>query len=170
MTPTNNDILAIDPGTSLSAYVILSGDGVIRDKGKITNSDLLSILFFRVLGNKISAGVAKTIKLGDVLDPGVIAIELMQCYGNPVGKEVFETCYWIGRFIQVVEGNYIRVYRKDVSKYFLPEKKKDRPFKSTDANIRAKLISMYPKKDLVGFKADMWSALAIGRYVLDNDI
>jgi len=153
MTLRYRDILAIDPGTSLSAYVMLSAKGRIVYKSKCSNEKVLGVL-----------------NDARELTTDIIAIELMQSYGNPVGKTVFETCYWIGRFIQAVDGQYIPVYRKDVAKYFLPEKKKDRPFKSTDANIRAKLIGMYPEKDLVGFKADMWSALAIGRYVLDTNL
>ena len=33
------------------------------------------------------------------LDDGLtVAIEAVTCYGRPAGGDVFETCYWIGRF------------------------------------------------------------------------
>lgn len=45
-----------------------------------------------------------------------LVIEMIASYGMPVGKEVFETCVWIGRFVELAKIQNIDVeyiYRKD---------------------------------------------------------
>ena len=45
-----------------------------------------------------------------------LVVEMVASYGMPVGKEVFDTCVWIGRYIQQVDDvgkEYDYIYRKD---------------------------------------------------------
>ncbi len=79
----NETILAIDPGTTESAYVLYK-DGDILGFGKIPNEDML-----RLVGQSESWQ-----------DADIMAIEMPACYGMAVGKSVFETCRWVGIFQQ----------------------------------------------------------------------
>ena len=72
-------LFAIDPGTTESGWVLLDSDDLIVDAGVSTNTDELAML--------------------DMMDAD-LAIEMIASYGMPVGREVFETCIWVGRFIQ----------------------------------------------------------------------
>lgn len=72
-------ILAIDPGTHESGYVLY--DGRVLEAGVLPNHDLLQ----RVAND----------------DSDVLAIEKVVSYGRAVGQEVFDTCEWAGRFRQV---------------------------------------------------------------------
>jgi hypothetical protein len=73
-------ILAIDPGTHQSGYVVYEA-GRVHEVGIIPNHDMLA----RVAAN----------------DCDVLAIEKIVSYGRAVGQEVFDTCEWAGRFRQV---------------------------------------------------------------------
>jgi hypothetical protein len=99
-----------------------------------------------------------------------LALEMIASYGMPVGREIFETCLWIGRFIEAWEmrqGRYQLIYRKDVKLFHCESAR------ATDANIRAALIDRYgPGKEraigkksspgpLYGLKGDHWAALAV---------
>lgn len=93
-------ILAIDPGTTQSGFVLFDGQRVHKS-GVLGNEDLLAGL--RVSGK----------------DHRTLAIEMVASYGMPVGREVFETCVWIGRFQQAWHTpEAVRlVYRRDVKKH-----------------------------------------------------
>ena len=143
-------ILAIDPGNEESASVTLDG-GMPLHPEKWSNTTTLASLKF----------------------PGprpLLAIEMIASYGMAVGREVFETCLWIGRFLEAWEdrGGITRlIYRRDV-KLFLCQSAR-----ANDSNIRAALIDKYgPGKEkaigskrqqgpLYALKGDMWSALAV---------
>ncbi len=75
----NETILAIDPGTTESAYVYYRG-GEISLFDKLPNESMLIV---------IGSGGAD-----------LMAIEMPACYGMAVGKSVFETCRWVGIFQQ----------------------------------------------------------------------
>ncbi|MDZ4345722.1 MAG: hypothetical protein U1E51_25185, partial [Candidatus Binatia bacterium] len=87
-------IIGVDPGPARSAYVVLM-DGNIIEKGTLPNEALPSV-FKR-----------------DTLF-GTLAVEMIASYGMPVGKEVFETCVWIGRFVELWGGHFKFIYRRDV--------------------------------------------------------
>lgn len=90
----------------------------------------------------------------------------------PVGREVFDTCVWIGRFIQAVAE-----YGKDYEYIYRKEEKMNLcgSMKAKDSNIRQALIDRFgvvgTKKEqgwFYGFKADIWSAYAVGTTYLDK--
>ena len=147
-------IVAIDPGNDSSAWCALE-DGKPVAFGKEPNSDVL--IRCRREWSPLDAG-------------DVLAVEMIASYGMPVGREVFETCLWIGRYIEAWErrqGKFRLVYRKDVKLFHCES------VRATDANIRAALIDRFgPGKaiaigkksapgPLYGLKGDEWSALAV---------
>jgi len=144
-------ILAIDPGCTESAYVILDRNLKPVEFDKIENTWLLPKLLDDEFTKKFQH----------------FAIEMVASYGMPVGKEVFETCVWIGKFDQALFGkNKTRkfIYRKtDVCMNLC------HTTKAKDANIRQALIDRFgpvgTKRNpgwFYGFRADIWSAYAIG--------
>lgn len=148
-------ILAIDPGNIESGYVIVAHDGneitEIIKKGKVDNYSLISKL--------------------NLETNYVLAIEMVASYGMPVGASVFETCVWIGRFIEEAlkaGHSYQYIYRKDEKMTLCNN------MKAKDANIRQALIDRYApntenggkgtKKNpgfFYGFASDVWSAMAV---------
>lgn len=69
-----------------------------------------------------------------------VIIEMIASYGMAVGKEVFDTCVWIGRFKQISESQDIEVeyiYRKDEKINICNS------MKAKDSNIRQALIDRF---------------------------
>lgn len=157
-------ILAIDPGTTRSAYVVFD-DGLILDHGILPNGEMLDRIheWSEPVDHHT---VAYTASCPSLL-PEVLAIEMIASYGMAVGKEVFETCVWIGRFIEAFQGDYAMVYRKDIKLFLCGTTK------AKDPNIRQALIDRYGGSKeaavgtkhfpgpLYGIKADEWAALAV---------
>ena len=79
-------LIAIDPGNVQSAYVRLTDSLDPRDGvfGKEDNNNLLKVL-------------------EDVHKDDEVVIEMVACYGMPVGEEIFETVYWIGKYAMMAE-------------------------------------------------------------------
>lgn len=144
-------ILAIDPGPVQSAYVLW--EGRVCEHGIIDNARMLDALW----------------GYSFLEDTPRLAIETIQSYGMPVGAETFETCIWIGRFVQHwlnISGNLIHqivmLPRKDIKLHLCGTTR------AKDANIRQALLDRYgpqgkkanPGK-LFGVKSHEWSALAV---------
>ena len=134
-------VLAIDPGPEESAYVIWDGDA-IDNAGKCLNLELL----YRILDNR---------------DDCEVVIEMIASYGMPVGRETFETCVWIGRFIERAEGGE-RLTRGEVKMHLCHS------MRAKDANVRQALIDRFgppgtrKKPGLTyGLAGDMWAAFAL---------
>ncbi len=87
------NILGIDPGTTKSGYVIYgrTGDEIaVTDSGEMDNMVLLKRLRAWPL-----------LKYYPEVKPSTFcAIENIEGMGFAVGKTTFETCIWIGRFIE----------------------------------------------------------------------
>lgn len=148
-------LISIDPANLNSAYCIIDTE-TYKPTGfaKIPNCELLHNL-------QLALAVGTT-----------VVIENIASYGMAVGKEVFETCIWIGRYLQAAETAGAKVeliYRKDVKMNLCGS------MKAKDTNIRQALIDRFgevgTKKAqgwFYGFKSDIWSAYAVGVTYLDT--
>lgn len=150
-------ILAIDPGCTESAYVLLDENLKPLRFGKLDNFEMiLTIREARKLYN---------VKLH-------FAIEMVASYGMAVGKEVFETCVWIGRFVQIIDPwNCTFIYRQDEKMNLCHS------MKANDSNIRQALIDRFgsvgTKKNpgwFYGVSKDVWAAIAVGVTYYDKYI
>lgn len=146
-------ILAIDPGTTHSGVVVVTG-GLINFAEVVENREVLTML------------------------PRChrhVAIEMVASYGMPVGAEVFETCLWIGRFVERCdEPDTVKlIYRRDVKLHLCGNAR------AKDANIRQALIDRWGGKaaavgtskrpgPLYGVKTHAWAALAVAVTLADS--
>jgi hypothetical protein len=147
-------IFAIDPGNEQSAFVAWNGQ--IIAKGIEYNRELL-----------------RKIKSKDILSSDyTLVIEMIASYGMPVGATVFDTCVWIGRFLEAWDNRGLRflselIYRKDVKMHLCQS------MKAKDSNIRQALIDRFGKPGTkkhpniiyddakIKMKKDLWAALAV---------
>jgi len=146
-------VFAIDPGTTHSG-VVITVNGQVTSSAVLENGDVLDEL-------QIHSGVP-------------VAIEMIASYGMAVGKEVFETCLWIGRFMQVAGADRVRlVYRKDVKMHLCGSPR------AKDANIRQALIDRWGGKaeaignvkkpgPLYAVKSHAWAALGVAVTALET--
>ncbi len=147
-------VLAIDPGPKQSAFVIWDGSIVLAHK-IVANEDL----FF---------------ELPKAPCLNACAIEMIASYGMAVGAEVFETCVWIGRYVEKWRefaglGDPQRIPRLDVKIHLC------KTAKGKDANIRQALIDRFgepgTKKNpgrLYGVTSHCWAALAVAVCAYDR--
>jgi hypothetical protein len=158
-------VYAVDPGSTDSALVILSGlDGKVVEAVKQPNGALAT----RFYQQRAPVG-------------SFLVVEKIESYGMPVGVEVFDTVFWVGRFVEAWMG--VRPSMQDAWT-LLPRRAVKLALcgsmKATDATIRQALIDRYgPSKEkaigrkaspgpLYGLKADLWSALALGVTYLEQ--
>lgn len=155
------DVLAIDPGTERSAWVLFSGWGA-EERGIEQNE---------VIVEHIIPTYVQVAQIGTV--------EMVESYGLPVGREVFETCVWIGRFAatwdRLAEGEPCRlVGRKDIKMHHCNQLRK-----VNDSVLRQVMIDRFGpgRQKAIGTKAnqgpcyglkrDLWQALALATAVWD---
>lgn len=147
-------ILALDPGNTQTGYAVIEmPEFRLVEFGKIDNEEMLDCI------------------VGSALPPvDTVVIEMVASYGMAVGREVFETCVWIGRFHQAAgHPNTHYVYRKEEKEVLCGS------LRAKDANIRQALIDRYARHDLkngkgtkansdvfYGVSKDVWAAIAVG--------
>ena len=148
-------LTAIDPGTTQSAWVTIDENFELLDFGKEENDSVLQVVR----------------RLPECGEDNQIACEMVASYGMPVGKEVFETCVWIGRYRQAAHDLAIPwsyIYRQEEKLELCGSSR------AKDANIRHSLIERFARYDyqngrgtkakpdyFFGFRADMWAAMAV---------
>ncbi len=144
-------ILAIDPGTVRSAWLLLV-DGRPLDFAIVPNAEL---------ADSLRAGVES----GGVAD--VVVIEEFRSYGMPVGIETMAAIRWAGIFEGAAyPAPVVLTPRKDVVVALCGSAR------ASDANVRAALLDRWGGKTaaigrkaapgpLYGIHHDVWSALAI---------
>jgi len=132
-------LLAIDPGTTESAWLEYELETRMPiEWAKVPNGQLLEDLGQRWL----------TVSF--------LTIEMVASYGKPVGVTTFQTCVWIGRFIEGwrrgdrVPSDPVMIERPDVKLHLCGSRNK-----VTDAVIRQRLIDLYgpSEEQAVGRKA-----------------
>lgn len=156
-------ILAIDPGTTESGYCIMDDYKPVPVMfGKLPNDLLLDV-------------VSKAQNINDV---ECVVIEMVESYGNAVGQTVFETCVWIGRFMEAAARRGFstdRIFRTEEKLMICHSRK------AKDTNIRTALIDRFAAHDkergkgtktnpdwFYGFAKDAWMAYAVGVTWLDK--
>lgn len=148
-------VLAIDPGSAFSAWVLWDGERVMSH-AKEPNGLVLRHL-------SVPDGNAWGLPWrGDVC-----VIEQIESYGMAVGREVFDTVFIAGRFAQAHGwGTFQLMPRRAVKLHLCGS------MKAKDSNIRQALIDRFGGKDkaigrkaaqgpLYGLRADEWQALAL---------
>lgn len=152
-------ILAIDPGSENSGLAYVRDDYRPYDTSKLNNHIVLTL------------EPPKTV---------AVVIEMVGHYGTgmPAGKDVFDTCVWIGRFIQ-----HFTALGLSVTTMMRAEVKMNLcgTMRAKDSNIRQALVDRFAsgasnygkgtKKEpgwFYGFAADMWQAYALGVTYLDS--
>ncbi len=101
-----------------------------------------------------------------------IAIEMVECYGMEVGRPIFETVYWIGRFTQASRWPVTRIGRRAIKLHVCEDTR------AAKKEIRQGLLSSYSgrfgieeSRDVIGRKkapgplygvaTHLWDALAV---------
>ena len=148
-------IIGIDPGPVNSAYAVANEDDYKPVEVEILPND-------EVLKRIANA------------KEDWFVIEMVASYGMAVGKDVFETVCWIGRFYQAAimfgfrEDMCRRIYRGDVKMNLCQS------MRAKDANVNRALVDRFAQHDLksgkgtkknpdwfYGFNADKWAAYGV---------
>lgn len=156
-------VFAIDPGNVESAYCIV-------------DSGTLRPLKFGKVGNDALLGMVRDFT---VEAPDLAVIERVASYGMAVGRDVFETCEWLGRFAEAALERDVPVayvYRRDEKLHICGDSK------AKDTNIRRALIDRFARHDLkngkgtknnpdwfYGVTADVWAAYAVGLTYIETE-
>lgn len=149
-------ILGIDPGNEETAFCLV-------------DSQLRPVRFAKLSNEMAYCEMVEAIVNHTLSDNIHVACEMIASYGMPVGKEVFDTCVWIGQLkerLKMYDFEYI--YRKDEKMTICHS------MKASDANITQALIDRFapgvPNHGkgrkaapgwFYGFRADIWQAYAV---------
>jgi hypothetical protein len=148
-------LLAIDPGPERTAVVLMDGkciEAMLLDDNDYVRSWLL----------KRFMGQCRCV------------IEMVSCYGMPVGRSIFDTCVWIGRFSEALieMGCTVEFIERPAVKLHLCNSRR-----AKDPNVRQAVIDRFPATGggavpqigtkaapgpLYGVRKDLWAAVALG--------
>jgi hypothetical protein len=148
-------ILAIDPGTVQSGWCVYDGaEKRVRLSGVEPNPKMLEWL-----------------REWPPVAEDSLAIEMVASYGMPVGKEVFETVRWIGRFQQAWrDPEAVRlIYRQEVKLHLCGSPRAKDP--NVWQALKDRLGEPGTKKNpgpLYGVQSHARAALAVAVFVADN--
>ena len=142
-------VIAIDPGPESSAALMWDGQKINQCSTLFARNGVI-LAWLRAKGGS------------------PLAIEMIQHYGKgmPAGKEVFDTCVWIGRFMEAYGAEWVSLIHRPTIKTHLCGTPKAR-----DANVRQAIIDRFGGKQkaigkkaspgpLYGIHSHLWSALA----------
>jgi len=152
-------VLGIDPGNTASGWALINADTRFPE-------------YFGKEDNEAMRGLLLETSGADV----VVAVEMIASYGMPVGKTVFDTCLWVGRFIELAHPTPVQLITRNQVKNHLCHSSK-----AKDGNVAQALADRFApglpnrgkgtKADpgwFHGFAADIWQAYAVAVYVADH--
>lgn len=173
-------IMAIDPGTTESAYVILDDQYQIISADKVGNDVVLSII--------ADAPGLDAVIIEDI-EPRYSSTD-RSAAGAVMGQSTIETIKAFGRFSWQASLRGLMVgsiFRRDERSCLIPTKRNGLPPlpetapKHADGQIRASLIRRFARHDqergrgtkanpdtFYNFRGDMWQAMAVGVTWLDQ--
>ena len=157
-------ILALDPGSSETGWVLMEDDGAVLAHGKDANQQLLEWYRCTLVNDD------EALEAGDL-----VVLEFMSPRGMATSEHEFDALWWAGRLTEALDETGLvrieRVSREEVKFVLL----RARNVKGADAAIRTVLIDRYAAGGgkgsavgtkaqpgpLYGIKADEWAALAV---------
>lgn len=157
-------VFAIDPGPRQSAYCVLC-------------AETLRPLDFEILPNE---DLRRLIRQMDFCEDDRAAVEMLQSYGNLIGRDVLETSFWVGRFFETL----VRRIQEPPALVFRMEERMHicQNSRAGDAEIRRALIDRFCDHDFRtgrgtraapdwfrGFRADIWAAYAVGLTAIEKE-
>ena len=163
-------VIGVDPGNIHSAISVYDGEWIVFCQ-KIPNKTDNDVEwdFFDTLKHRYILA-HKPMSEGGLVEK--VFIETIQSYGMPVGQEVFETCFYIGRLQLLLEQNdipYEMVKRSEIKLHHCGTTR------AKDTNIKAALVERFGDKGtksapgfFYGVTGDGWSACAIAIYGHDK--
>jgi hypothetical protein len=144
-----NIIVGVDPGPFFHALVWFDGVRVVRCENLSTQ---------------------KAIEAMTESTCFPVACEMIECFGMPVGREVFQTVLQIGRMQQVADWMRL-IPRRDIKLHLCGN------MRAKDPNVRQALIdklgpvgTMKQPGPCYGVSNHLWSALAVAVTAFDNPI
>ena len=159
-------VYAVDPGTRQSAIVALLPESAGGKPAIVVHDILPNALLLEFLAGVHQPGAA-------------LVVEMISSYGAAVGREVFETCVWIGRFLQAFPRKpgytVATIRRRDVKRLL------GLNTSAKDSVVRQHLLDLYTEPaipnpigskkapgPLYGVARDEWQAMALGLALLDS--
>lgn len=157
-------ILALDPGSAETGWVLVDPDGAVLAHGRDPNETLLAWYRDSLVDDE------ETLDAGDL-----VVLEFMSPRGMPTSEHEFDALWWAGRLTEALDATGLvrieRVSRDEVKGVLLGKRGLDK----ADARIRAVLIDRYAAGGgkeaavgtkahpgpLYGVRADEWAALAV---------
>lgn len=150
-------VLALDPGDTQTGYCFIDVDTLRPLRfGKEDNQSVLLLVQLEAYDLLVSERVAS--------------------YGMAVGRNVFETCEWVGRYTQASHAPVVYIYRQEEKLHICHDSR------AKDSNIRRALIDRFAQHDLkngrgtkkkpdwfYGFKKDVWAAYAAGITYIEKE-
>jgi len=155
-------VIAIDPGSEKSAYVIWDGE-TIQNANIVPNDELLRGFGVNKRSDFAWAGYG-------------LVVEQIRCYGMTMGATLIDTVFWSGRFCQAWGKEFHLIPRMDVKMHLCHTSR------AKDKNIRQALIDRFgpvPTKKIPNpvynghkISKDLWQswALAVTHYDKQEDL
>ena len=152
-------ILAIDPGSTQSAYLVYDTDAPLVFPQVCPSFDIME-------NEALCRAIAVRVPPWAIASAEVLVLEQVEHYGAgmPAGKTIFDTCIWMGRFLQAWGGPYRLMPRREAKMHLCLSAR------GNDATVRAALMDRFgadpigTKKRrgvLYGIHKDIWAALAL---------